>query len=300
MFKMNTSDNSSTNQQMQTVTSYQLLLQCLVLVIGFIGTAGNLFVIVILVSTKGTSKVSTSVLILNQLAIDMYSCICLVATYANDLRSTRLQSKSSNDVVVCMLLDSEMLLWFGLNGSTPSLIFIAAERYAKIVHPLLHRRYFRSWMTYSSIALFWFNGVLLTAPVTVITTKIVNGRCYAYSAWPEEWQQISFGVYYFIWDFLGPTLLFVYFYWHIAIVIRARVKGQRNSANNNRSNGIALSSLKSTVVTREQMSGIKTAVIIAIFFVVCCTPNQICFLLTNLNFDLSMLTDTWHGTLFVV
>jgi len=298
-WSLTTTTTEDSSQDTLYTSSWQLFVQCFVLVLGLIGTAGNIFVIFVLTSKKGTSKKSINLLILNQLSVDMYSCVCLVVTYAYKLRNVYL-GKSTVDVVVCMLLDSEMLLWFGLNSSPASLFFIAAERYAKIVHPLLHRQYFRSWMTYGCIAITWINGIVLTAPVTVITTMITSGRCNAYLAWPSTWHQISFGIYYFLWDYLGPALIFVYCYWHIAAIIRRRVNGPQHPVKQEHEDASAkAANQKVASSARGQIAGIQTVVTIALLFIFCWLPNQIYFLLMNLNYGLSQLTDAWYGTLAI-
>ena len=73
----------------------------------------------------------------------------------------------------------------GQMGSIASLVVITFERYVKIVHSIVHRKYFRKWMIYVTIALTWMNGVLLN--ITIFwTTQVVDGQCLAYQFWPSN------------------------------------------------------------------------------------------------------------------
>ena len=278
-------------------STVQAVLQWLVLVIGLIGTIGNVVVIALLVGSKNLPRKSKNLLILNQLAVDFYSCVCLVVTYSYKIASIYIPS-SDHSRTLCYLLGSEMMLWIGLNGSTISLVFIATERYVKIVHPMTHRKYYRAWMTYGSVLLTWISGVLLTVPVTLATTVIEGGSCDAYLVWQSSATQKLFGGVYYLLDFLGPTVWFVYSYWHISSVIRGRVAAQGGGGGAGAAGAQSKAATQQEKVARLQLAGVKTVVLIALLFIVCWTPNQIYFLMMNIGYDLSQLTDAWYGTLF--
>jgi len=64
-----------------------------------------------------------------------------------------------------------------LYASVYSLVIITAERYFKIVHPVLHRNHYRRWMTYMGVATPWLIGLLTSAVPAMTTTRFVDGEC---------------------------------------------------------------------------------------------------------------------------
>jgi len=64
-----------------------------------------------------------------------------------------------------------------LYASVYGLVVITAERYFKIVHPVVHRNRYRRWMTYVGVATPWLIGLLTSAVPAMITTRFVDGTC---------------------------------------------------------------------------------------------------------------------------
>lgn len=60
----------------------------------------------------------------------------------------------------CFIFDSNIAIGIGTNGSIIGLQVITFERYFKVVHAVLHKRYFRPWMTKVAVALPWAAGIL--------------------------------------------------------------------------------------------------------------------------------------------
>jgi len=115
--------------------------QSAVLIIGVIGTAANGLVLYALVASKQHQK---HVMIVNQNALDLYSCIFLIVTYGLKLFNVRLSG--SLGYWLCMLILNENLLWCGVYGSFCNLTVIAVERYLKVVHPVWCQNHLRKWM----------------------------------------------------------------------------------------------------------------------------------------------------------
>jgi len=106
-----------------------LYFECFVLVIGVIGTAANGLVLYALVASKQHKKHQ---LIVNQNALDLYSCVFLVITYGMKLFNIELTG--SLGYWLCMLVLNENLLVCGVYASCVNLTFIAAERYLIVIH----------------------------------------------------------------------------------------------------------------------------------------------------------------------
>ena len=125
---------------------------CVVLAMGVFGTLANGLMLFVLAYFKKNREQPTNKLILNQAALDLLCCVALAIS--NVIEITR--PFFTNDVggyIFCDLLSGGILYAVGLGGSAAGLVVIAVERYFKIVHVVLHRKYYRPWMLYAGIAL---------------------------------------------------------------------------------------------------------------------------------------------------
>ena len=210
---------------------------------------------------------STNLLILNQLTFDFFSCLFLVVAYAVKIRNCYLTGWSG--YLLCQFIESELLWGIGVNGSVARIVFITLDRYAKLVFPLVHKKYFRNWMVYVGIATSWLNGVLVNLPASLLTTVVEDGECLKYFQWPSSSCSTAYGVWFFFWEFLLPLGIFVYCYSHILIVIRKRTKVfVGNNADMTTSSTVQASTL------RSQMNVIKTMITIIICLALSWLPNS--------------------------
>ena len=148
-----------------------VIFQSSVVIIGIIGVLANGLVIWVHFRSKPEkNRKSSNSLMLNQLFLDFCSCFFLIVTYVWKLANVKMEGILN--VVLCFLIGSENLQWTCLDSSTTNLVFIALERYVKIVHPIWQRNCFRKWtmMTYISIVISWITGILINFPSTWIST----------------------------------------------------------------------------------------------------------------------------------
>lgn len=274
-------------------SSVVIFFEVSVIIIGVLGSAANGLVFAVLLRARQSIHRPTYLLILNQLVLDLFSSVVVFASYVVKLSEVTFEGRLGS--VLCTLLDSEMILWIGLDGSTTNLVCITLERYAKVIHPIVHRKHFRLWMVRAGIAIAWSTGVLYSVPVTSVTTMVVNKQCLTYAFWHSRKTRVAYGVYYFCLDFVFPLLIFTVCYSRIVRAIHRRMKVLPGLP-------VGTSSLRSTIqanLWRSQTIIIKTMMIITALFAICWIPNHVYFLLMNLGFRLSMSSDVWHGTVFV-
>jgi len=100
-----------------------LYFQCAVVVVGILGAAANGLIIYAMVASKQHTK---QVLIFNQNALDLASCVFLVLTYSLKLCSVRLTGTLG--YWLCMMIFSENILWWTIVGSTINLIPSASRQ----------------------------------------------------------------------------------------------------------------------------------------------------------------------------
>jgi hypothetical protein len=260
----------------------------LIITIAVIGAVANGFVALIIGRSKQLAKDKCNVLFLNQMALDMYSCVML--TIVTSVKIANLRLAGSWGYWLCIIILDEVLLWIGLNGSTANLVVIAVERYIKIVHPIWHKNHFRPWMIYAAVAFTWIDGIALNVPLLVITSGVAGGQCMSYAFWNNDQAPYIYGIWYFVFFFVTPLLIFVYCYGRILAVVRRQAMAV--NAGPGAASGKA-TNLGNTSSQRAQMSVIKTMLTVTVVFVVCWLPNTIYYLLT-------VVTTLWNLQIYYV
>ena len=250
------------------------LFQTSVLVLGAVGVVANGLVCVLLAQMQSKKRASTNLLILNQLALDLYTCAILVvlgSLYLHPVSMSGLGGK-----LLCKLFNNQLLVWIGLVGSVTGIVAITLERYVKIVFPMLHKKYFRQWMIYVSVVCCWLNGILMEGPSIWVKSDLVQGHCIQVQTIHDHSSQVVYGVFKFTWKFLLPFSVLVVCYAHILIVVRksAKVHGT----------GVASGNTARASDVRIQMNIIKTMITITIFFFISWLPSQVCFFLVDIEY----------------
>ena len=196
----------------QRRTSFEeRVFQYCVIVIGIIGTFANGTVITVFVSQSRKIKITTPhKFILNQLALDLLSCICLVLVYGWKIIETDL--RFTWNFLSCVFVASESLIWLPVSASIANLILITLERYFKIVHTPLYKKYYHNWMTYFLILISWIVGSLITFPPDVVSVDYSNGICEYFVKWPNPYDGLFFSSAVFCMNYANPMLIFIFCY----------------------------------------------------------------------------------------
>jgi len=252
-----------------------------VIVIGVVGTAANALILYALVASNQHKK---HALIVNQNALDLFSCIFLVITYTVRLCNIRLTGWIG--YWLCVLILTDNILWCGIVGSTINLATITIERYIKVVHNIK----LRNWMIYSAIAFAWIGSVVSVAIAVFLTSTVINGVCYVYMFINKSDELI-----YFFWHFTSfyvvILLIFIICYGRILLVIRrqAKIMSSHNAAG---------TSTARTQSNQMQTNVIKTMALVSGLFALMWLPNHICILLILLSPN-SNLDSGYYVSLFI-
>jgi len=193
--------------------------QCVVLVLGVFGLAANALILYALVASKQHKK---HALIVNQNALDLFSCLFIIVTYSVKICNVYLSGLAG--FLLCTMIISESLIWSGIIGSVINLASITIERYLKVVHPVWSKNKLRNWMVYSAMAFAWIASLIYNMALVMLTTTVVDGVCYAYAVWKSN----TIKAVNFVWNFLSfyvvVFMIFVVCYWRILRVIRHQAK----------------------------------------------------------------------------
>ena len=265
-----------------------------VIIAGILGTLANGIVIMMFLKQSNGTKMSTSnKLILNQMTIDLISCMSLILVYG--WKAGNVKSNRSWSYLSCCLIESETLIRSPVIGSSMNLIFLTLERYWNIVHNSLYREYYRNWIAVMVISLAWIIGYGLAVPVTIATVDFSDGICRLMNS-PSALEILNFNNnMVFVVGYGIPVLVFVVCYSHILVIMKASSKNFDNPEGGEANPNVR------NMHYRRQMTLAKTMMIIIVSFVVCWAPNNVVGVLMTAypqSFAWAMNSSLWYGTLF--
>jgi len=250
---------------------FDFYFQFAVLIIGVIGTATNALILYALVASKQHRK---HVLIANQNALDLFSCLFLAITYAVKLCNIQLAGRLG--YWLCMLILNYNMLYSITLGSIINLLSVTVERYLRIVHPVFSKNKLKRWKIYSAAAFSWIFGFIYSNILTFSSTAVIHGVCYGQLFYDSRSLKIIYGVWTFTTFYVIVLLILIFCYGRILVVIRhqASVMASHSAAG------------PSTAQTRSkqiQSNVIKTMIFVSVFYAVSWAPTTLCYLLVNLD-----------------
>ena len=195
----------------------------IVIATGIVGTIANGVMLVAMFKSKQIPTKDTKYLILNQLVLDLFSCVLVVVTY-----SLKVLDITYKDGVgfrfVCSFLASELLLFVTMLNSTNSIVAIAIERYLKIVRWSCSRHNYKPWMTRMMIITTWFFGMTILTPVEIPTSRVIGNQCIPLAFWSYQWSGQVFVFFVCLLSFVVPYSIMIQLYWKILRFVRMRVQ----------------------------------------------------------------------------
>jgi len=132
------------------------------LAVSTIGIIANTLVITVLALARREFKGNVITLIINQSAMDLFSCISLMIINVTILtRGLVYQGNWIEDGIYCVVIQGGVFAAAGMTAGKLGLVVITVERYFKIVHAIAHRKYYHDWMTKVGVVLPWIGGTCL-------------------------------------------------------------------------------------------------------------------------------------------
>jgi hypothetical protein len=270
----------------------QYIFQALVISIGTVGTLANGMVLMLLVTSSQLKKQSVNILFINQMSLDLFGCVWLLITYS--LKISNLYLTGPSGYWLCVFVVSENFIWYGLVGSIVNLVNIAVERYTMIVHPMWHKKHFRSWMTYVAVALAWISGILESQIVSLTTTVIVYGQCFQLAVWSNDGLKVFYGVWSLACYYVIILVILLYCYCRILLSVRQQSRVFVSQHDNN-----ILTKANRERNLRIQTNIIKTTILVSVSFAVCWMPCQMYALLQMVETNANYSSEIYYVTMFV-
>jgi len=123
------------------------------LVVSIAGILANTLVLAVLILARREYGSSVNTLIINQCAMDLFTCVSIVIVYVVMLTHGFVYNNQLVDNILCVAVHSGTFTTFGVTAEKIGLVVITLERYFKIVHAVAHRKHYRNWMTKVGVAL---------------------------------------------------------------------------------------------------------------------------------------------------
>lgn len=282
--------NDSTQSSSEESANRLVVFFGFVVGIGLFGSFMNGVVLSVLLSKKLRAKTSY-LLIINQVVLDFLSSLFLLPCYIVKIHKVYMTGHFGK--FICIVFFSDASVYSFQAGSITNLVLIAAERYFKIVHGVLHRTYFRRWMAFAGLIFIWIIAIFINI-VFLWTTEVVDGGCYSYYYWPSGPSFVTYGGFVMVWEFVIPLVLFVYLYGRILFFVQQRMQAFHDNSTNQATTGNL-----QTNAHRSQMNVTITMIIVSSSFVLCWLPNQLFYLLTFID-DAYNIEAVYHGTVFLI
>jgi len=198
---------------------YKFNMQLAVVLIGVVGTAGNALILYALFASKHHKK---HLLIVNQNVLDLFASFFLILTYLANMFTIPLSGQRG--YWLCTMFLSEILIWWGTNGSMINLAFITIDRYLMVVHPMSSKKWLRPWVVYSAVAISWLLAILYNTVLVFHSTEVVDGGCVSYVIADDDVANMAAIVAYVVFFYFIILAIFIFCYWRILLAIRRQAK----------------------------------------------------------------------------
>jgi len=254
--------------------------------VGVVGTAANGLVLYAMVAAKQHKK---HVLIFNQNALDLVSCLSLDISYSIHLSNIYLSG--TGGYWPCLTIMSFAGAMAAYCGSQINLAAISTERYLKIVHHVWADAKLCNWIIYSTIAFAWIAGIVIAAADVIPTAVVINGVCYSGSDLLNPMAAKARLVWEFLSLYVTIIFIFTYCYGRILVVIRrqARVMAAHSGHGSN-----TVQDQTKTI----QNSVIKTMILVSLLLTVTWAPVYTYLLLVYFG-EISIDENVLSSALFI-
>ncbi|XP_072170050.1 allatostatin-A receptor-like [Diadema setosum] len=242
-----------------------------------IAIVGNGFVILIQSRLGGARVGGTSA---NRLIIGLAVADLLTAFFYIPLPEYINVPPTAAGEFYCRVIEPKSLAWVCFMASVYTLTTISIERYLAIAYPYSYRNWAKHGYEKFAFPLILLAAVLINLFTFVFRDMDECGRCFL--SFPSARSRKVFGVFLFIFEYLGP--LCVMSYTNLQSIFKLR----QYSLNPSDASKATLSHDAQAI--HRRLTTMFTVIFITFF--VLWTPDQICFLLYNLGILSGNFTNT--------
>ncbi|CAD5124907.1 DgyrCDS13156 [Dimorphilus gyrociliatus] len=223
--------------------------------ISIFGTFGNLFVLFIILKSKGRLRTALStIFIINQSLLDMTAAILLFADHWTSRLVDETKLTGTFLIWYCRAWYKGAWVWGILTGSSYNLVLLSLERYFSVIFPIAHKNLSRRKIIIAAILVWLIFISYEFSHQTPTSTISETGHCAPFSKWPNDLIRRSVGVLIIAIQFIIPLIIIAFSYISLAITF------SKKSAS------VAPSQHGQDMSQRVRKNSIKTFAIVACAF----------------------------------
>ncbi len=275
----------------ETVASSCQVQTVLYSLIGCIGILDNGFVLYVILSYKPMRKQLNNMYIINQSIVDLCSsvimlCVIPLCDY------TRIIGPHSNMVaeeIYCRVWQNLLLFWCFVLTSTYNLVVLTLDRYFSVVHAIKYKSLISRKLIGMALGLAWMLGFGITIPWAVLTSGLVDGVCWVWGIYPDDYSAYIAGIINLFISFLMPALVLLVCYTWMAWIIskQARIKTTITNVSQSEHN-------RNQKLAKVKLNIIKTMATVSLLFFLCWGPNSIWYVVLTAGVPLSTTNALYH------
>ncbi|XP_071496301.1 galanin receptor 2a-like [Diadema antillarum] len=237
------------------------------LILSIVGIVGNLLVMAV-IFRRGRSQFATDVLIASLAFADFCTSLWMIPRpHAVVLPRTWVGR------LYCRLEYSNIFMWISAVASVFTLSVISVERFLAVAYPFRFKHWFTARRSLSIVAFNWLLSALLNSFVIVISEHDINTNS-CVTLFLSRVANASSGAILFLCKYVIPITIMIGSHYGITKELRAQTLSFQVD-------GEVPAPVLKIIKTMHDMT--RTVFIVVVLFIVCWSPDQICFFLFNLG-----------------
>ena len=262
-------------------------------IIGTVGIAGNLLVVIVILNFTAMKKWFANILILNQSAIDLVASTMMLITAVRP--ETSIPDRSMGgfvDEILCRLWYKKSALWSTLIASSYNLVAIAFERYIAVVYPMVYRNLYTAQTARCVCLVPWVIAVLFLG----INSGVYGESCVPLSStYNTRLGKMFNGIAALLLVFVLPTVIYVFCYSSMYRSLRRAAGGQQPPQQ-----ATSEATRRQDRTSRIRHNVLATQVTVVATFVACWSINQVLFAAFNFGYRVDFSGPLYHTSRILV
>nr|XP_054766936.1 nociceptin receptor-like [Lytechinus pictus] len=238
------------------------------LALSVIGIVGNILVIIVVIN-RGKTRFATDVLIGNLAFADFLTSLWMIPRPRSDLIPDNWKG-----MLYCRIEYSNVFMWISTVASVFILTVISVERLVAVKYPLKFKLIFTIKRSLCLVGLSWIGAAILNINTLAISTyDSENHACKTELL--DHVVHMTVGVLLFLFKYIIPIAIIIGSYVKIIQILRSEARTFQADGRT------AFHPARRISKTMRRMT--RTVLIVVIVFIICWSPDQICYFLFNLD-----------------
>ena len=268
LFQTVTTNVSNSEDDEELLPTWLVILNRFQLTVAIIGALMNIFTFVMLFRMR-TISMLMSLLLKHQAFLDFLVCFLGAIIIEQPLLWT--VGVKGLDIAICYIWHSQAPYWFVFSVAGWNLVLIAIERFLAVCKPFRHIILRKSKMMLYMIIVY-VTILIFVIPIG-FGVEFEKGQCKnsqnVFGGRADQWQQFN-GIFYFMYAYFIPCVLFSILYGHIMMTLRKRQADGNDLGQSN-------------VINRATKQFTKLAIVVTSVFILTVGPDSWYFMLANLQ-----------------